>query len=324
MSAIPVVDLDRIEIDHKVGQMLPPEIAYRYRVLPVASDGKQVTIAMAHPEDKTACRIVKSLIHAPVFVVQADNDEIEYLLNQLWPPESQLLKFLFWSLAEDRTQGLEFTKRIAESLGAELEQIESSIESENFYGDLACCLKKWKTDLIVLQALNGFQVLRKLEKRIKPDNLPDVLLLPAAPNLPLKQLLMVINGKIGTGSGVNWTLRFSEMDQVAVDLLPVLPPIPPCYGSLLFHDLAAIKAGNDPLGKDLRAQSKRLKEKEIKVVCTLRCGDAYDQVRQEIHAVDPDLIILPAITTKERINWASIDVLQMIFKYISKPILITH
>jgi hypothetical protein len=324
MNTIPFVDLKQIEFDHKVGQMLPPEIAYRYHALPVASDGKQVTIAMANPEDRKACRIVKSLIHAPVFLIQADNDEIEYLLQQLWPQDSHPLKFLFWSLEENKNQALDFTKEIAETLGAELEQIESPIDEENFYEDLACCLKKWKTDLIVLQALNVFQVLRKLVKRVKPYSLPDILILPAIPKLPLQNLLMVIDGKMGSGSGITWALRLSKIHQVALNMLPVLPPFPPCYGSLLFHDLAAIKAGNDPLGKDLRAQSKRLKEKNIKVVCTLRCGDSYDQIRQEIHSTDPDLIILPAITMKGRLKWDSIDILQILFKYSSKPILITH
>lgn len=324
MSSIPFVDLNQIEFDHEVGQMLPADIAYRYHVLPVASDGKQVTIAMANPEDPDACRIVKSLIHAPVFLIQADNDEIDYLLQQLWPEETNPLKILFWSLADDKSPALDFTKEIAETLGAELEQIESPLDDDNFYEDLACCLKKWKTDLIVLQALNAFKLLRKLEKRVHSYSLPDILILPAVPMLPLKDLLMVIDGKLGSGSGVSWALRLNKIDSVNVNMLPVLPPIPPCYGSLLFHDLAEIKAGNDPLGKDLRSHSKRLKEKDIKVTCTLRCGDSYDQIRQEIHNTNPDLIILPAITTKGRLRWGSIDVLQILFKYISLPILITH
>ena len=324
MNTIPFVDLKKIDLDHKVGQLLPPEIAYRYHALPVASDGKQVTIAMAHPEDQTACRIVKSQIHAPVFLIQADNDEIDYMLHQLWPQAPDPLKFLFWSLADDKSQALDFTTEIAGTLGAELEQIDSPLDEDVFYEDLACCLKKWKTDLIVLQALNAFQVLRKLEKRVHPYSLPDILILPAGPMHPLKNLLMVIDGELGSGSGVRWALRLNQLARVTVNMLPVLPPIPPCYGSLLFHDLAAIKAGKDPLGKDLRAQSKKLKEKDIKVICTLRCGDSYDQIRQEIQATDPDLIILPAITTRGRLKWASIDVLQILFKYISKPILITH
>lgn len=324
MNSIPVVDLDLIEFDHKVGQLLPPEIAYHYRVLPVASDGKQVTIAMAHPEDSVACRLVKSLIHAPVFFVQADNDEIEYLLGQLWPQDPQRLKFLFWSLTDDLSPALDFTRGIAESLGAELEQIESSIESEDFFGNLACCLKKWKTDLIALQALNSFQVLRKLDEQVDRYSLPDILLLPPVPELPLKNLLLMVDGKVGPGTGVNWALRLSKMDQVEVNLLPVVPPIPPSYGSLLFHDLAAIKTGRDPLGKELRSQSKRLKEKGIKVVCTLRCGDSYDQVRQEIQATDPDLIILPALSRSGEVEWGLIENLQIIYKYLSKPVLITH
>lgn len=324
MTTIPFLDLDQIEIDRKVGRLLPPEIAYRYHALPIASDGNQVTIAMACPEDPTACKIVKSLIEAPVFLIQADNDEIDYLLHQLWPQESSRLKFLFWSLSENKDLALDFTKGIARSLGAELEQIESKFDGEHFYEDLACCLKTWRTDLIVLQALDAFQMLRELEKHLRLYSLPDILILPPVPKGPLHKLLIVADGKLGCGAGVTWALRLSEIDDVAVNMLPVLPPVPPCYGSLLFHDLAVIKAGNDPLGKDLRSQSKRLKEKDIKVICTLRCGDTYDQISQEINSAQPDLLILPAISAKGKVEWGSIEMIQILYKYISQPILITH
>ena len=147
MTSIPFVDLEQIELDHNVGHMLPREIAYRYHALPVASDGKQVTIVMAHPEDKDACRILKSLIHAPVFLIRAADNEIDHLLDQIWLQETHPMRFLFWSLAEDKSPALDFSKGIAENLGAELEQIESALDGKSFYDDLSCCLKKWKTDL---------------------------------------------------------------------------------------------------------------------------------------------------------------------------------
>lgn len=324
MTTFPIINLDQIEIDNKVGQLLPPEIAYRYHALPIATDGKRVTIAMANPEDKDACRIVKSLIHAPVYLLQADTDEIDYLLGKLWPQESSPLRFLFWSLTEDINQALDFTEGIARSLGAELERIETELDEGNFYEDLACCLQQWKTDLIVLQAADAFMVIRKMEKHVRPNNLPDILILPAVLKLPLHKLLMLVDGKISCESGVTWILRLSEIDRVTMNILPVLPPIPPSYGSLLFHDLAAIKAGTDPLGKDLRHQSKRLREKGINVICRLRCGSLYDQIREEINLTDPDLIILPAINHKEKVEWECIDILKILNECISKPILITH
>lgn len=324
MNTIPFVDLDQIEIDRKVGQMLPAEIAYHYHALPIASDGNQVTIAMACPEDRTACRIVKSLIDAPVFLLQADSDEIVSLLNQLWPQKFPNLKFLFLSTDENNTQALVFIKKFARSLGAELEQVDSKSHDGDFYQDLACCLQQWKTNLIVFQELKPFQMLRMLEKRIRANNLPDMLILPAAPKMHFHNLLLMTEGKVGSDTGVTWALRLSEIDQVNVNMLPVLPPTPPCYGSSLQHDLGAIRAGNHPLGKDLRFQSKRLKEKEIKVTCRLRCGDFYDQIREEINSTQPDLIILPAITARGKLEWGFIEALNILYKYINIPILITH
>ena len=40
--------------------------------------------------------------------------------------------------------------------------------------------------------------------------------------------------------------------------------------------------------------------------------------------LQPDLIILPAIKPHGKIHGASIDTLEILYKYLSKPILITH
>lgn len=324
MIAYPTIDLDQIEIDQKVGHLLPAEIAYRYHALPVASDGDHVTVAMAAPEDSTACRVVKSMIEAPVFLIQADLDEIDYLLHQLWPQETGGLKFLFWSSEENSSQAYIITKGIARPLRAEVEKIECACDGSENIDDLIACLRQSDPDLFVFQTEKPFKFLRMLTKRIDPGDIPEFLVLPPDPYLPIHNLLLLAEGKLGTKAGVNWALRMSEIDRVKVSLLPVLPPTPPCYGSLLKHDLAVILAGNDPLGKDLRSQSKRLREREIDVVCMIREGDSYDQIRDEIHSFCPDLIILPAITPKGKVEWAAIDVLKILYKNINKPILITH
>jgi len=324
MIAYPTVNLDQIEIDHKVGHLLPPEIAYRYHALPVASDGDHVTIAMAAPQDRTACRVVKSMIETPVFLIKADLDEIDCLLHQLWPQETRSLKFLFWSSEENSNQAYIITKGIARPLSAEVERIECPCGDADKINDLINCLYQSDPDLFVIQTSEPFKFIRKLVNRIDSRVLPDFLVMPSDPGLPIHNLLLLAEGKLGTKAGVTWALRMSQIDRVKVSMLPILPPTPPCYGSLLQHDLAVILAGNDPMGKDLRSQSKRLREQGIDVSCMIRDGDSYDQIRDEIHSFCPDLIILPAITSKEKVEWAAIDVLNILYKFISKPILITH
>lgn len=324
MATYPVVDLDQIEIDRDVGHLLPSEIAYRYHALPVAADGNQVTVAIAYPEDQTAIEVLESIFNAPVFLIQAEKEKIDHQLQVLWAQEFPRLKFMFWSSLENDNKAFILTKGIARPMDAELERIECPVDDQKPLAGLTACLKGGKPDLLMMQTLQPYQMLKKLVNHIQPSGLPDILLLPEDLRLPIHKLLLITDGKLSCGAGVTWAVRLSQIDRVDVQLFPVLPPTPPCYGSLLYHDLAAIKSGNDPMGKDLRMQSKRLEEKAIKVSCRLRIGDPYSQIREEITAVDPDLILLPAITSSGKLTWAMLDILNALYKYIDIPILITH
>ncbi|MGB2964542.1 MAG: hypothetical protein WBB69_11220 [Anaerolineales bacterium] len=46
IKTIPFLHLDFIKIDHQLMRQLPPEVAYRYQALPIATDGRQITIAI--------------------------------------------------------------------------------------------------------------------------------------------------------------------------------------------------------------------------------------------------------------------------------------
>ncbi|RKY89438.1 type II secretion system protein GspE, partial [candidate division KSB1 bacterium] len=58
---IPYLDLENYEIDTKALQLVPSEIAYKYRVIPVFHIGNVLTLAMANPQDVTVIDKIRRL-----------------------------------------------------------------------------------------------------------------------------------------------------------------------------------------------------------------------------------------------------------------------
>jgi hypothetical protein len=85
MSATQHLHLKHVNIDQELMRSLPADIAFRYQALPISTDGSQITIAMAHPEDPDACQAVTTAIGVPSFMIRVDSEEIEHLLAEIWP-----------------------------------------------------------------------------------------------------------------------------------------------------------------------------------------------------------------------------------------------
>ena len=54
MAMASFLELGLVKSYKSVMRLIPPEIAYRYHALPVATDGNMITVAMAVPEDSQA------------------------------------------------------------------------------------------------------------------------------------------------------------------------------------------------------------------------------------------------------------------------------
>ena len=65
--------------DPQLAALLPCDLARRCHALPIAADGKRITVAMAHPEDPVARQAVLDSLGPETYVVQADPEEMERL-----------------------------------------------------------------------------------------------------------------------------------------------------------------------------------------------------------------------------------------------------
>ena len=308
--------------------MLPREIAYRYHALPVATDGKKVTVAMAAPDDQVASCAIQSILDSPVCLIQADEEDINHHLDQVWPQNPTVMKFLFWPLTAESNRSFNIAKGIARSLLANLVRIDCPGNGQDSIIGLRKAIHQEKPDLLIVEANHPSRLCRELSSRKEKKGvalLPDLLILPSDPNLPINKLLLVLpDSGSGSDKAASWVIRFSESSMVDVTILPILPPVPLCYGSFLQHNLASLLAGSDTLGLNMRSITNQFSRENISANFKLREGNPFNQVRDEISLSDPDLIILPSSPHKGREFLFGTDLAGMLFKSISKPILITN
>ena len=328
MTAYPHLELDCICIDNSVMKMLPPEIAYRYHALPVATDGKKVTVAMAAPDDQVASCAIQSVLDTPVCLIQADEEEIDHRLDEIWPQNPTMMKFLFWPLTVESNRSFNIAKGIARSLMANLVRIDCAGKGQDSINVLRKAIHQEKPDLLIVEADHPSRLCKELASRKKENvgtRLPDLLILPSNPTLPIKKLLLVLpDSGSGSEKAASWIIRLSQSSKVDVTILPVLPPVPLCYGSFLHHNLASLLAGSDTLGINMRSISNQFSRENISANYKLRAGDPFNQIRDEITFLDPDLIIMPSSRQQSREFWFCTDLAGMLFKCITKPILITN
>ena len=328
MTEYPYLALDCIHTDLAVMKLLPPEIAFRYHALPVATDGNKVTVAMAAPDDQAASSAIQSVIDAPVCLIQADEEDIDHRLDEIWPQILKKMNFLFWPLTAESNRSYNIAKGIARSLKANLVRIDCPGEGQDSIIGLRRAIHQEEPDLLIVKADHPSKLCRELSSR-KGKNaeigLPDLLILLPDPTLPIKKLLKVLpDSGSGCEKAASWVIRLSQTCRLNVTILPILPPIPLCYGSFLYHNLVSLFAGSDPLGINMRSISNQFSRNNISANYILRDGDPLNQIRDEIAFFNPDLIILPASPRQGRDFWFSTDLAGMLFKCITKPILITQ
>ncbi len=308
-------------------KLLPPDIAYHYHALPIATDGNKVTVAMASPDDRTACRVVQSMIEAPICLIRADTNDIDHRLNRLWPEIPARMKFLYWSIPSDGDEVAEFAECFSTLLRADLVKVDCPEEDREHSTTLETAFQQACPDLLIFPAVHPARAMKCLSScpSIKKAScLTDLLLLPPKPILPIKKVLLVLPDS-GTGyeTASSWVVRISQPNKIKAIILPVLPQIPLYYGSFLRHDVDALINGKDQLGMRIRSISDMFSTGNIQVSYKIREGDPLDQIRDEIQATNPDLIILPSPPRGGLKKWEAEDLVNVLLKCVTTPVLIT-
>lgn len=326
MTMATFLEIGLINADSSVMRLLPPEIAYRYHALPVATDGDRITVAMAEPEDRQASQAIQEIINRPICFIHADPGLIDNQLHHLWPTSAPHPRVLAWFPNQDDSL-VSFTSYLAGILDADLEDSISFPNESGSFKALSGVIRERQPDLLVFQSSHPSSVMRRLLRETADQETPQLssfLAVPPRPIWPIKKILLVLpDSKTRSDLAVGWTEKLAGPGKIEVTVLPVLPPVPLCYGSFLHHNLESILVGNDQLGIKMRQIGNRFKGENIQGVYKIRDGDPVTQIRDEIYASQPDLIIMPSRFHPGCKTWLNADLPSMLFKTLTTPMLFT-
>jgi len=328
MPTIPYLHLACVKTDRQLMRLLPPEIAYRYHALPVASDGSWITVAMADPEDRNAAEAVTSAVSGPTCLVQADPQVIDQRLAELWPQNPvPHLRLLLWSPINTTSVSLEtYSQSLAKLLDADLVKVDIPWRSVKSITEFGCVAEEICPDLIIFQIhnpsqFNGMLLDTTIQKQV--NLLHSSVIIPQNPRWPLAKILLILpDGDAEDESSIRWTVRLANSSESAVTVLPLLPPVPGCYGSFVQHSVQALLAANDPMGMKMRSIAQRFSEDEINGTFKLREGEPLSQIRDELLSSDPDLIIIPSSHHNSLRRWMIGDLVRPLWGWVNRPVLI--
>jgi len=305
-----------------VMRLLPPEIAFRYHALPLATDGHKITVAIPASTDLQASKSIEQFLKVPVCFIQADRLEIDRRLTKLWSTKNLPVQLLAWVSGEEPDSFLMQVKNIADLLDAELVLARIPL-SCNYLQNLSAKIQLSRPDLFVYSSCHPSRLIKRLISSIISETLDIACLkIPIQGAWPISKILLVLpemNG--GTDLAIGWAVRLAGSAQALVTVLPVLPAIPLCYGSFLSHNLEEILTGKDPLGQKMRGISSQFMDTNIIGIFKMRDGEPLAQIREEMLASDPDVIIIPAQMRKGMKGWMTEDLGSILFKFSTKTLL---
>lgn len=330
MNSIPYLYLDNINTDPQLMKLLPSDVARYYHALPVASDGRRITIAMANPEDTTARVAVSSAIGAPTCLVKADREEIDQRLSEIWPQDPMpRMRLLVWTLTVDTEPKLRlYVREIAELLQTDLEEVSFELSGFKSFDLFIHEAEKFQPDLIILEIPHPIQkkillidcVINKLLKRLSTS-----ILVVKNPHWPLEKILVAVRSYGGEEDpSIDWVVRLSHNSNAVVTILPLLPPVPEMYGPMIQHSLSSLLTSNDPLGNKMRGIAQRLTNEKVDGIFKIRDGPPLEQLRHEVFESDIDLVVLEAEPQNHLWLWLIGEIVNNLFSWFDRPLLIAR
>jgi nucleotide-binding universal stress UspA family protein len=312
-----------------LASLLPSDIAQRCHALPIAVEGKRVTVAMAHPDDTVARQAVVDSLGSETCVVQANPQEMERMLNELWPSNAESkLHFMSWSpTSEIATEVEPYAQAFTHLLDARLTSLRDTETGHRYRKTLAAEVQCQQPDLIIFHnpvKLFPIWLMPGSVKNHLIKHMPVSLLVTRSPRWPLQKILLLLRDSIFDAAAIKWVVRIASKSAATVSTLPLLAPVPPIFAgmSLEQRSLIHLLSSTCPLGKTLRQVSKCLTERNIQGTLRLREGSIIEQIQQEVDEYDYDFIVIAADTGHSIMRWLMGELVNPLLSLAEVPILI--
>ena len=315
--------------DPRLASLLPSDIAIRCHALPIAADGKRITVAMAHPDDPAARQAVVDSLGPETCVVQANPQEMDRMLNELWPSSAEpALHFMSWSPTEAIAAEVEpYAQSFSQLMDAHLISRRGAETSQSARKDLSAEVQHQQPDLVIFHSpVTIFPVWllpRPVENQLIKQ-IPVSLLVARNPQWPLRKILLVLRDSKFDAAAIAWVVQVALKSGASVTTLPLLAPLPPIFDGITLdqRSLVYLLGSTCPLGESLRRVSQYLAEQDIQGTLRLREGSIIEQIRQEVEECDYDLVVIAADTGRSIMRWIMGELVNPLLSLAEVPVLI--
>ena len=221
--------LDDLTLNRKVAQRLSPSLAFRYHAIPVGKANGSITVAMANPDDQTACEAIASALHAELYIVQGDQATIDQKLAELWPEQvNRTTRLLIYHQTSPIAAEVEnYGFYLSNLLNGQLIESGRSGDQGSSLAELVEQASR-DCDLVIFgepcQSLIGRLLTGSMGCKAV-EHLPASVLIARCPHWPLKRLLLVTRGQGMDNVAVDWVIRLAQASGAAVTVLAVQPAL---------------------------------------------------------------------------------------------------
>ena len=291
MSDYPYLSLQHIAVDPELARTLPRRLAYYYLALPLACDDEQMTLVMAHPENRATIAVLEAALGTRVIPVQGSSEEIRAALNMIWSNEasSQATRILCWRAAPERVA---VTAAMAEVFARA--RSAQTIYLDAHQNDLETALalaREERYSLTVIDAPSDETIAHALRRSSTP------VLFLRGNSFSLRRILLALRGHSPDGPVLDWIIPVALAEQAAVTLLTVSPAAPEARlrsSAGAPYGLANLLSADSEPGQHIMSCTQRLAAAGIKGQLKLCQGSPEQAIASEASQGEYDLIALAA------------------------------
>ncbi|MCK4545834.1 MAG: type IV-A pilus assembly ATPase PilB [Candidatus Eisenbacteria sp.] len=104
---VPTIDLENVEIDDAAVQLVPVDVARKFRLIPVSVEGRRLTLAMADPGNYAAVDDIKFITGLEVRVAAATDSAISRAIDRHCGEDGESLAEIVKDMADESVEVLE-------------------------------------------------------------------------------------------------------------------------------------------------------------------------------------------------------------------------
>jgi hypothetical protein len=241
------LDTDGFTVDPKIMECIPYSLAAYYQAIPLAREGYQVSVVMAHPENETALAVLGSLLEAQIVPVHASPEAILAALMRLYPPQAQVApKILTWSMDPALTGTV---GQLAAIMGRVLDIPPALLQAPAVDLDKLLTIAREGPSVLTVLNLPAHQTPHLLAQSATP------LLLVRGRHLELKRILMVWRGFSSDNSLIHWMIPLVHQLDCRLTAMPLTEPSP--------HGLTDLLSANDSARQHIEDCLRQLEAENI-------------------------------------------------------------